>query len=132
MEPASTISTPVVQLLALAAGAAVVGSALWWQAANKALSLRQEGGGKEARRSVEPPFVGALDQGTSSTRFIVFDSRTRIVVSHQMELPPQYPRPGYRMTLPRAPPLTLADVTDIYGRHTQVGGALGRGHPPTE
>lgn len=42
----------------------------------------------------EPPFIGSLDQGTSSTRFIVFDAKRRQVVSHQMELEHVRPHPG--------------------------------------
>jgi glycerol kinase len=41
------------------------------------------------------PFIGALDQGTSSTRFIIFDSRTQIAASHQLLLPPLYPKETY-------------------------------------
>jgi glycerol kinase len=40
-------------------------------------------------------FVGALDQGTSSTRFIVFDHDGREVASHQLEHQQILPRPGW-------------------------------------
>ena len=40
-------------------------------------------------------FVGALDQGTSSTRFIVFDHDGREVASHQLEHKRILPRPGW-------------------------------------
>src|SRR6187551_2926906 len=39
--------------------------------------------------------IGAIDQGTSSTRFIVFDDSSRIVASSQMEHAQIYPRPGW-------------------------------------
>jgi len=39
--------------------------------------------------------LGALDQGTSSTRFIVFDDSSRIVAASQMEHAQIYPRPGW-------------------------------------
>jgi glycerol kinase len=39
--------------------------------------------------------IGALDQGTTSTRFIVFDRRGRIVSSAQKEHEQIYPQPGW-------------------------------------
>ena len=40
-------------------------------------------------------YLLALDQGTSSSRTIVFDVRGTIVAQAQQELPQIYPRPGY-------------------------------------
>ncbi|MFD2754933.1 glycerol kinase GlpK [Comamonas terrae] len=40
-------------------------------------------------------YLLALDQGTSSSRSIVFDAQGRLVASAQMELPQIYPRPGW-------------------------------------
>ena len=40
-------------------------------------------------------YLLALDQGTSSSRSIVFDVRGRIVAQAQLELPQIYPRPGW-------------------------------------
>ena len=40
-------------------------------------------------------YLLALDQGTSSSRSIVFDAQGRIVASAQLELPQIYPRPGW-------------------------------------
>jgi glycerol kinase len=40
-------------------------------------------------------YVGAIDQGTTSTRFIVFDRAGRIVASAQHEHRQIYPRPGW-------------------------------------
>ena len=40
-------------------------------------------------------YLLALDQGTSSSRAIVFDTQGRIVASAQQELPQIYPRPGW-------------------------------------
>jgi glycerol kinase len=40
-------------------------------------------------------YLGALDQGTTSTRFIVFDRSGRIVASEQREHQQIYPRPGW-------------------------------------
>ena len=40
-------------------------------------------------------YVGAIDQGTTSTRFIVFDRAGRVVASAQREHQQIYPRPGW-------------------------------------
>jgi glycerol kinase len=40
-------------------------------------------------------YLGAIDQGTTSTRFIVFDRSGRIVASAQREHAQVYPRPGW-------------------------------------
>jgi glycerol kinase len=40
-------------------------------------------------------FVGAIDQGTTSTRFIIFDHDGREVARHQLEHPQLLPRPGW-------------------------------------
>jgi glycerol kinase len=42
-----------------------------------------------------PTHLGAIDQGTSSTRFIVFDESTRIVAESQIEHEQIYPQPGW-------------------------------------
>lgn len=41
------------------------------------------------------PFVGAIDQGTTSTRFVVVDDEGRIVGMDQREHTQIYPRPGW-------------------------------------
>ena len=40
-------------------------------------------------------FVGAIDQGTTSTRFIVFDQAGNIVASAQQEHAQIFPQPGW-------------------------------------
>jgi glycerol kinase len=40
-------------------------------------------------------FVGAIDQGTTSTRFVVVDAQGRIVAVDQQEHRQHYPRPGW-------------------------------------
>ncbi|MCJ7794353.1 MAG: FGGY family carbohydrate kinase, partial [Methanoregulaceae archaeon] len=40
-------------------------------------------------------YVGALDQGTSSTRFIVFDQHGQIISVDQKEHKQIYPQPGW-------------------------------------
>jgi len=47
-------------------------------------------------------YLLALDQGTSSSRSIVFDAQGRIVAQAQQELPQIYPRPGWVEHDPRA------------------------------
>ena len=41
-----------------------------------------------------PKFIGAIDQGTTSTRFIVFDHEGNIVAIDQKEHKQFYPAPG--------------------------------------
>src|SRR5256885_13418912 len=62
-------------------------------------------------------FVGAIDQGTTSSRFIVFDASGAIVTSAQKEHAQIYPRPGW----------VEHDPLEIW-RNTQevIGGALAR------
>ena len=40
-------------------------------------------------------FIGALDQGTSSTRFMIFDADARVIASHQLEHKQIFPTPGW-------------------------------------
>jgi len=40
-------------------------------------------------------YIGALDQGTTSTRFMIFDRRGRVVGRHQLEHQQLYPQPGW-------------------------------------
>jgi glycerol kinase len=42
-----------------------------------------------------PDFVGAIDQGTTSTRFFVFDHQGSVVAHHQLEHGQLLPRPGW-------------------------------------
>jgi glycerol kinase len=42
-----------------------------------------------------PDYVGAIDQGTTSTRFIIFDHSGRLVASAQKEHEQIYPQPGW-------------------------------------
>ena len=62
-------------------------------------------------------FVGAIDQGTTSSRFIVFDASGAIVTSAQKEHAQIYPQPGW----------VEHDAVEIW-RNTQevIGGALAR------
>lgn len=40
-------------------------------------------------------FIGAIDQGTTSTRFVIFDQEGKLVTWHQMEFEQHYTHPGY-------------------------------------
>ena len=43
----------------------------------------------------EPPFLLAIDQGTTSTRAILFDAAARPVAQHSAELRQIYPANGW-------------------------------------
>lgn len=40
-------------------------------------------------------YIGAIDQGTTSTRFVIFDRQGDIAAIHQLEHKQHYPRPGW-------------------------------------
>lgn len=42
----------------------------------------------------EEVFVGAIDQGTTSSRFLIFDQRGEPIASHQVEFKQIYPNSG--------------------------------------
>jgi glycerol kinase len=63
-------------------------------------------------------YVGALDQGTTSTRFMVFDREGREVARHQVEHEQILPRPGWV----EHDPLQIAARTN-----ESIAGALGAG-----
>ncbi|XP_028935455.1 glycerol kinase isoform X6 [Ornithorhynchus anatinus] len=49
-----------------------------------------------AKRTELGPLVGAVDQGTSSTRFLVFNAKTAELLSHhQVELKQEFPKEGW-------------------------------------
>lgn len=39
-------------------------------------------------------FIGSIDQGTTSTRFLIFDGTGAPIASHQMEFKQMYSHPG--------------------------------------
>ncbi|CAI0474421.1 unnamed protein product [Linum tenue] len=43
----------------------------------------------------EVAFIGAIDQGTTSTRFIIYDQDTKCIGSHQVEFTQFYPEAGW-------------------------------------
>jgi glycerol kinase len=44
--------------------------------------------------SKEDVFIGAIDQGTSSSRFIIYDKSAKSIGSHQVEFTQFYPQAG--------------------------------------
>ena len=54
--------------------------------------IGEEGGAEMADQA--ETFVAAIDQGTTSTRFIIYDRHRRPVVSHQVEFTQIYPEAG--------------------------------------
>eukprot|EP00618_Florenciella_parvula_P006730 CAMPEP_0119503910 /NCGR_PEP_ID=MMETSP1344-20130328/24928_1 /TAXON_ID=236787 /ORGANISM="Florenciella parvula, Strain CCMP2471" /LENGTH=512 /DNA_ID=CAMNT_0007540241 /DNA_START=66 /DNA_END=1601 /DNA_ORIENTATION=- len=55
-------------------------------------------------------FIGAIDQGTSSTRFVIMNHEGSIVASDQIEINQFYPQPGY----------VEHDALDIWAKTQQV------------
>jgi glycerol kinase len=45
--------------------------------------------------SAENRYLMAIDQGTSSSRTVIFDSAAQVVASAQQEFPQEYPQPGW-------------------------------------
>ncbi len=54
----------------------------------------------------------AIDQGTTSTRVVVFDARLRPVGQGQVEVPPTYPRPGWVEHNPAALVASVAPMVE--------------------
>ncbi|KAF2271569.1 glycerol kinase [Westerdykella ornata] len=46
-------------------------------------------------------YIGSIDQGTTSTRFIIFDGIGQPVAQHQIEFSQKYPQPGWHEHDPR-------------------------------
>ncbi len=64
-------------------------------------------------------YIGAIDQGTTSTRFIVFDADGRIVSVTQKEHRQIYPKPGW---VEHDPAEIIANTTEVIGAALQRGG----------
>lgn len=45
--------------------------------------------------SMQETFVGSIDQGTTSSRFLIFNKQGEPVASHQLEFKQIYPQPGW-------------------------------------
>ncbi|MCJ1472247.1 Glycerol kinase [Lambiella insularis] len=55
----------------------------------------EEGGAKPPRDATSSTFVGSIDQGTTSSRFLIFDKSGNPVADHQIEFTQFYPHSGY-------------------------------------
>jgi len=64
-------------------------------------------------------YIGAIDQGTTSTRFIVFDADGRIVSVAQKEHRQIYPKPGW---VEHDPAEIIANTAEVIGAALQRGG----------
>lgn len=47
------------------------------------------------RKDTNKTYIGSIDQGTTSTRFLIFDEDGKLITSHQLEFDQLYPRPGW-------------------------------------
>jgi glycerol kinase len=76
-----------------------------------------------------PDYIGAIDQGTTSTRFIVFDRSGRIVSTAQKEHEQIYPKPGWVEHDPneiwRRTQETIAEAMAMRGLRPQDLAAIG-------
>ena len=68
-------------------------------------------------------FLLALDQGTTSSRAIVFDDAGSVVASAQKEFRQHYPRPGWVEHDPREIWETQAEVAALALKNANLGGA---------
>lgn len=50
---------------------------------------------RKSKAMIRPTFVGAIDQGTTSSRFLIFNQRGEVVATHQLEFAQHYPHPGW-------------------------------------
>ncbi|CEG66889.1 Putative Glycerol kinase [Rhizopus microsporus] len=60
-----------------------------------------------------PKFIGSIDQGTTSTRFVIFNEHGSLVTFHQIELQQHYPQPGWL----EHDPFELLDSVNICIEH---------------
>jgi glycerol kinase len=76
-----------------------------------------------------PDYIGAIDQGTTSTRFIIFDRGGRIVATSQKEHEQIFPQPGWVEHDPneiwRRTQEVIADAMTLRGLRPQDLAAIG-------
>jgi glycerol kinase len=76
-----------------------------------------------------PDYIGAIDQGTTSTRFIIFDRGGRIVATAQKEHEQIYPQPGWVEHDPneiwRRTQEVIADAMELRGLRPRDLAAIG-------
>eukprot|EP00850_Spirogloea_muscicola_P021634 SM000256S08688 [mRNA] locus=s256:118688:121996:- [translate_table: standard] len=66
-----------------------------WSSAALPRALRPASTSACSAAAAAAAYVGAIDQGTTSTRFILYDAAARPVASHQLEHAQLYPRAGW-------------------------------------
>ena len=49
----------------------------------------------QGRQKLRKTFIGSIDQGTSSSRFLIFNGLGQPVAQHQMGFSQLYPHPGW-------------------------------------
>lgn len=64
--------------------------------------------GTNGTNGVVASYVGAIDQGTTSSRFLIFNDHGEVVITHQLEFTQMYPQPGY----------AVLDATLVHGWET--------------
>lgn len=57
-------------------------------------SLRQQLSHTLNNMAPQESFIGSIDQGTTSSRFLIFNKSGEPVASHQIEFEQIYPQPG--------------------------------------
>lgn len=60
----------------------------------KAGSVPVDGKAAQDQEKLKHWFIGSIDQGTTSTRFLIFDGTGSPIASHQMEFKQMYPHSG--------------------------------------
>lgn len=69
---------------------------------------------KQDEAQLKSWFIGSIDQGTTSTRFLIFDGTGNPVASHQIEFKQMYPHPGYASTGASKLPICSLRPTDTF------------------
>ena len=49
----------------------------------------------DSKATSDGSFIGSIDQGTTSTRFLIFNKDGEPIASHQVEFQQYYPQSGY-------------------------------------
>ncbi|TPX65458.1 glycerol kinase [Spizellomyces sp. 'palustris'] len=85
---------------------------------------KKNGSTKSVQVEKKPPqtFVGAIDQGTSSSRFMVFNEKGAIVTMHQMEFEQIYPKAGW---CEHDPDVIMSSVNDCIAKVVEKLEAMG-------
>lgn len=58
------------------------------------VAVEASGGELPGEEGPDDVYIGAIDQGTTSTRFLIFNQKGVPVASHQVEFKQIYPHPG--------------------------------------